>query len=208
MSNIEKRSAAKLAAVVGRAKGTSSKAGRRELEDRKKRLRAKGSFVLLIDGSSSMSWTVASGDHKYKLLGRALQDLAERGAIPPGTRVVYFDDGAREIGAGTLMNLPFPSGGTNMTAAFELAAKFEPSRTLVISDGEPTSPDPMGAAKRLSGVIDTLFIGDESAAKAIAFMRELSNLGAGRYHHCDIARGAAGRQQLPSAIAGMLPPSR
>jgi len=203
MANLEKR--ARLKDAIGGIRSKPQEKIGNSLEDICRRLDAPGPFVVLIDGSSSMADRVPGGEPKYILLGRALADQN-----PRPDRAILFHDGAGEIDVRDLGNLPFPDGSTNMTAALALAAAMEPSRTLLISDGAPcgcSKESVRAAARSLPGILNTLFVGDERDAEAIAFMRELAKIGCGATVNCHVS--SPGRSSLlASAIAGLLPPVR
>jgi hypothetical protein len=98
------------------------------------------------------------------------------------------------------------SAGTALHRAIEYAASLYPSQTLVISDGEPEDEyAAIKAAKKLSGTISTLYVGDDSNKAAIAFMAELAKLGCGKpYVQCL----DDGYQAIGGTIAqALLPPS-
>jgi hypothetical protein len=79
-------------------------------------------------------------------------------------------------------DLPLPEGGTALHLALDAAAAYRPARTLVISDGVPEDERAaLAAADRLTGAIDVIYCGPDSARDAIAFLRQLARVGCGRY---------------------------
>jgi hypothetical protein len=100
-----------------------------------------------------------------------------------------------------------PCGGTALHRAIDYAASLYPSQTLVISDGEPEDEyEAIRAAKKLSGTISTLYVGDDNNKEAIAFMAKLAKLGCGKPYVQSLDEGF-------KAICGtisqaLLPPSR
>ena len=76
--------------------------------------------------------------------------------------------------------LPTPNGGTALHWALAAAAVQKPSKVIVISDGEPDDQQAaFEAAEEIPGVIDAIFVGDESDKIAIEFMKKLSRMGGG-----------------------------
>lgn len=86
-----------------------------------------------------------------------------------------------------MQDIPEPQGGTGLHNAIALAIPYNPHKTLVISDGKPDDPkQALSIAEKLSGIINTLYIGSDRDTDAIAFMRELARLGCGKSVSCDI----------------------
>lgn len=98
-----------------------------------------------------------------------------------------------------------PLGGTNLTKALMVVQKYEPNYIIVISDGAVN--DELSSeheARHLSAycIIDTLYIGPDDA-KAVAFMKRLSEIGSGRFKRYDITKPQ--QLSLTQVIQGLLP---
>jgi hypothetical protein len=90
----------------------------------------------------------------------------------PDTRIIAFGSDPLILDRGA--KLPTPAGGTALTEAIEAAAAFHPQLLLVLSDGEPNSPDTaLEAARRLSCRIVTIFCGSPADHAAALFMQRL-----------------------------------
>lgn len=154
---------------------------------------AKGDdFVVLADVSASMA-EMAGTRPKIDVLREAL-------ASAPPARIVAFSSAVCEVASPLL--LPAPSGGTAMHLALDHAARMRPSRTLVISDGEPEDETKaLLAAEAVPGVIDVLYCGSETNHAAINFMMRLARAGCGRYATRDIRKAP---EQLAPSVRAML----
>lgn len=155
--------------------------------------------LILLDTSLSMAQYLKSGERKIDILRNATSRPIEAKKI-----AIAFSSNAQIITG--FADIPEPNGGTNMEEAIALAATYRPRATLIISDGIPDSETKaLSAAKKLTGVINCLFIGNEEDKNAIAFMRKLARLGYGKATVCDISK-LDGVPRLKSAIALLLPP--
>lgn len=165
-----------------------------------KRLNYKSDLsLILLDTSLSMAQYLKNqGERKIDILRKAIcrpMDVNER--------AIAFNSDAQIITSFT--NIPEPNGSTEMAGAIALAATYKPASTLIISDGAPDSETKtLRAARKLPGVINCLFIGNENEKSAIAFMQKLARLGCGRATVCDISI-AENAPKLKSAIALLSP---
>jgi hypothetical protein len=104
-------------------------------------------------------------------------------------RIIAFSSSAQLVTSPR--ELPAPAGGTALHLALDMAKTLNPSRTLIVSDGEPDNEtSAIMAAGRVPGVIDVVFCGPESAHAAKAFLMRLASLGAGRFAACDLGTSA------------------
>jgi hypothetical protein len=157
-----------------------------------------GGTVIILDISYSMAETVHGGKRKIDIL----RDAMNRN-ISPNEILLIFSSDCRLIY--DFSSIPEPYGGTAMHLAILNAAMHKPKHTLIVSDGQPDcKKQALSAAKNLSGIISTLFIGSDEDLEAIAFMSQLANVGCGRSEVCDI-RYPQKQNALKSAIAGLLP---
>lgn len=153
------------------------------LEPYAQRLNAKTSdvSVILLDVSGSMAEIVESGQRKIDILRQAVSRPKQGHEI-----IITFGSIANCVPS--FEQIPEPFGGTDMAAAINVALPLNPCSTLVISDGLPDSKtQALDDARKLSGIINTLFIGRDDDLDAKAFMRELAVIGCGRSRVCDIS---------------------
>ena len=156
--------------------------------------------VILLDVSESMNQHVGT-QTKITLLKRALSQTLglytqDRPVLLPFSSAVGKID--------NLAQMPEPGGSTALHLALEYARTFSPRHTLVVSDGQPDSETAaLVAADRLPGIIDVLYIGPDSDAAALAFMRKLARTGGGRFVSHDVVKQAA-PAQLAQAVRGLL----
>lgn len=154
--------------------------------------------IVILDVSGSMAAPAWGGYTKIALLRQAVIDAWT------GERLIVFSSRARVIDSPA--GIPEPEDSTAMHEAFALAAQYRPSRTLVVSDGEPDDPAAaLAAAEQVSGQIDVLYIGPDSASGAIEFMRRLVRVGCGRMETYDVSKSGARQQQLSAHIRALLP---
>ena len=163
-----------------------------------RRLNAVGPRVLVADVSGSMSSPAWSGRSKASVLGAAVADLMRE---TPAPCLIAFSSRVYD----RVSVLPEPNGTTALHLALACAVGYQPGATLVISDGQPDDEQhALAQAERLSGRIDTLYVGPDSDRAAIDFMRRLARVGCGRDMRADLGRpqprlGSTIRQLLLSA---------
>ncbi|OBY87037.1 vWA domain-containing protein [Delftia sp. JD2] len=185
-----------LQSLIGKAKaslpqhtGTVAKA-----HDRMTRL-GSGQTVVLADVSGSMDSLAWGGRSKHSLLGEAIA------ATAAGHEVLAFAEDVTPVPNAS--SLPPASGSTALHLALNAARERNPGRILVISDGEPDDEvAALAAAKAFPGVIDVLYIGPDSNAAAMRFLRSLAQAGHGRYEGSDIAR--AGQPALAHTVQRLI----
>lgn len=179
-----KRAAQSLPATTGRV------AAQQERIDRRR-----GQAVMLADISASMGMPATGGQRKIDVLREAVAAAVRQSAA----RLFVFSGQSREV-----RDVPEPEGNTNLAAALDAVRALDPGVTLVISDGQPdNAAAALAAARKFRGAIDVLYIGPESDAAALAFMRALAKAGNGDVRVHDIAR-LGNSQQLLGHIAGLL----
>lgn len=154
--------------------------------------------AILADVSRSMEGIAHGGRRKIDELRDALGSLDARD-------VIAFSSTARRV---PVANIPEPDGSTNFAAALRLAQQSGARSVLVISDGRPDdASSALSIASSMMARIDTLYIGPESDAVAIAFMRGLSE--AGRLRRGITAIHDLSKQQsraLPAEIKRLMGP--
>lgn len=134
--------------------------------------------VVIVDTSGSMSaYDSRGGQQRYDV---ACQELAALQARLPGKlAIVSFSDIALLCPTG---RPDFLGGGTNLAGALRYARTFDVDgvRFIVVSDGEPDSKtDALAEAARISGRIDTIYVGPESGAGR-EFLARLANVSGGK----------------------------
>lgn len=160
--------------------------------------------VLLADCSYSMamrddavtgieSWD-GSGPRRIDRLAKVLAYVLTYTRLQA---LVAFGDAPMELPVSGRVALPEPSGGTALDLALEHVARMrpEPVRVMVLTDGQPNSPEAALAAARLlkPAVIDGYYVGAEGDEVALAFLAELAA--------CGGPRGKSGRFDLFSPLA-------
>jgi hypothetical protein len=184
-----------LQSVINQASQVKSKNS--TLERYAKRINANpaGKSVILLDVSGSMSGYVGS-EMKINILRQALDRPLEEYEV-----AIAFNSTTFLLP--NLQSIPEPDGTTALHLALEEAKQYNPRHTLVVSDGIPDSnTDAIRSAKKLPGIISTLYIGDEDDTNAIAFMQELAHLGCGKWDICDLRKQ---KSRLKTAIHLLLP---
>jgi len=153
---------------------------------------------VLADVSGSMAEIdggTREGKSRFALLIEALKQL------PKEVRIIGFSDGVYE--ASSAAGVYMVGGGTALHLAINAAARYEPVRTIIISDGEPDSePRAREALEMLTGIVDVVYCGNPSNAAARIFLESLARAGAGGFYatgdQVDVAK------QLPAVVAGLL----
>jgi hypothetical protein len=152
---------------------------------------------LIIDTSISMNTAVA-GTAKTRL--QCANEVLN--GYGPTIHACSFDSFAQLFkGPRTL----YTGGSTSMHLAFEAVRPYKPSYILVMSDGavdnqEMTIQQATEVAN--DAVIDTLYIGPDDQ-RAEAFMKELANIGCGRYRRYDMTKPQT--MQLEQVVRALLP---
>jgi hypothetical protein len=138
-----------------------------------------GKTLLLLDISGSMGEQVGM-TRKIDLLRRALDRSLQLNEV-----AIAFHSVAQVLP--TLQLIPEPQGGTALHLAIAHGIGLNPGHTLVVSDGQPDdAKQALAEAKKLTGIINTLYIGRDDDYEAIEFMRKLARLGCGRSQTCDV----------------------
>lgn len=184
-----KRAAAALPASTGKVAHQQARLDRRA-----------GGVVILADVSHSMNAPAWGALRKIDVLRDAVAGAMTRN---PQCRLIVFSETAREVSA-----IPEPEANTDLVAGLEAARAHDPGVLLLISDGQPD--DPRGAlrvAESWRGAIDVLYVGPDTDAAAIDFMRRLARSAGGDMRTNDIG-SSAGAKQLAQSVAGMLPSPR
>lgn len=170
------------------------------------------SLLLVLDGSGSMS-----GD-PWEALVQAVGELCRRSSQANcRLGLVIFSDKAdlyvpfTEDFERVVSKMPqeAPLGGTAVREALGLACKLEwpcrRRRLVLLSDGMPTTGDPIPAGKVLaeSGVvIDTVACGDGADRETLA---ELARVGGGRFVDCgSVGELVRAFLQLETKVRGLL----
>ena len=137
--------------------------------------------LVIADTSLSMQWEARAGRSRISLLKEALHAQGERIQILAFGNVPYECKNVDELVA---------KGNTALEKALNHARTLEPMHVLVICDGCPNNRGAaLGSARSLAEdcIIDALYIGPQSAEDAIGFMRNLAQVGRGRFVSFDLA---------------------
>jgi hypothetical protein len=157
-------------------------------------------IVVLADVSSSMS-DRDGGSRERKTRFQLLQEALA--GLPSSVRIITFSDIVRDVASAADVRLD--GGSTALHEAITAASRYEPIRTVIISDGEPDSEDAARQAiEKLTGIVDVVYCGNPANTHARAFLESLARAGAGGFYQTgdqiDVAK------QLPAVIAGLLKP--
>lgn len=164
---------------------------------RERLARRAGGIVILADVSHSMAAPAWGALRKIDVLRDAVAAAMQR---HPEWRLIAFSETARPVAA-----VPEPESSTNLVAGLEAARAHDPGVLLLISDGQPDDPAAaLAIAASWRGAIDVLYVGPDSDATAIAFMRKFAAAAAGDVRVNDIDRPGSARQ-LGLSILQMLP---
>jgi hypothetical protein len=127
---------------------------------------------------------------------RKIDELRNVVAALPPVPMIGFSDRAGYLDG----YVPEPQGGTNLTAAIELAASRGVQHIGIISDGIPDSKaGALKAAQRFGGQIDVFYVGDPGGPGEL-FLMDLASRSNGRYQGFDLGKPKA----LTAAIKGLL----
>ena len=144
------------------------------VDDPAKKLRerlegASAETVMILDVSGSMM-DALSGKRKFDYVEIAAKDVWK---YFPAIRTVVFDSISRVHRNGA--PIPFTKGGTALHLALRDAAKFKPSRTIVVTDGHPDNAEQaLQAAEKMTGRIDFIYCGPEGDDAAMNFLEKLA----------------------------------
>jgi Mg-chelatase subunit ChlD len=168
------------------------------------------STVLLLDCSGSMA-TPEGSRTRLTLLTDAVRQVLP---ATPGARVVAFASLPQELRGlepGPALQLPEPSGGTDVAAALDFVGAMQPrpTRVLLLTDGQPDDAQAaLNAAKRLAPmIIDSIYIGPDNAIGALGFLRALA-LAAGTVQGVAIAQSAREPAKLAQTMLRLTGPAR
>jgi predicted metal-dependent peptidase len=158
----------------------------------------KDKIVVLADVSGSMSDADGGSRERktrFQLLTEALAGL------PKDVCIIAFDNNVYELRS--VAELRLTGGGTSLHFAIDAAAKHEPVRTIIISDGEPDNEElALKAVEKLTGVIDVIFCGSPGNERAKKFLESLARAGMGGFYKTGDQVDV--KKQLPAVIAGLL----
>ena len=157
-------------------------------------------FCLLLDTSGSMSSECNGKETRIDVLRKAVKSLDWQ-----YYQMFTFDNLCRRIVSPDAL-WDCCGGSTNLALGLQEIAKLDPSKTIVISDGKPNDEDDaLAAARKLTGTISTVFIGNDRDRDAIAFMRKLATQGCGNTFVRDLGKGHLELSETIQQL--MLPPA-
>lgn len=183
-----------LAALVAQAAKTLPRTGG-DASRLASRLNPGGPMVIVADVSASMTGRAWGAHSRITLLSDAVDHVRQQ---QPCRIIAFSTEPVLDPAV-----LPPAGGSTNMARAIALAGTLSPSRTLIISDGEPDDETAaLRAAETLTGIIDTLYIGPEESARAIDFLRRLAAAGLGKYQRADLSQPRASLRGPITALLG------
>ncbi len=152
-----------------------------DLTIRRGKVTPKNADLILVDRSGSMDSPAIGGKSRINCVREALAPFKGR------AHVLAFDDSVEEVDCD---NIPNPRGVTLLGKALEFTIPLEPLHVLVMCDGYPTENNDsvLEKAGRLAQqcIIDALYIGPPLDEQAINFMRQLAEVGHGRFSMFDL----------------------
>lgn len=158
--------------------------------------RAGSAVVLICDTSGSMDES-AGGRKKIDHLHEALDSLSR-----DFTHGISFNSSVTQFQPGTASRFS-PSGGTDLASALRLAITLSPSRSIVISDGQPNdAAAALAEAAKISGVIDVIYCGHDTDQTALRFMQSLARAGCGQVRTISLQR--IGSAPIAAAVRGLI----
>ena len=166
----------------------------REIAAKERLANASEQIAVLVDVSGSMWDPIGVANIcKWQHAKIAVEDILRD---CPKVRIVAFSSGFKEVRASA--DLPGAGGGTDLAGAFNFIGPWRPRKTIVVSDGIPDDTDAaLVAARRLTGVIDTIYCGPDGHP-AISFLRSLNPLSGG--HHTTWE----GARELSTTVRGLI----
>lgn len=160
--------------------GQAKESGKLDLYAQRVNANPLGVNVILLDISGSMNERVESGQRKIDILREAL----DRPLLPDEVAIAFHSISTQ---LPNLQSIPEPGGGTALHLALAQVIKLHPRQTLVVSDGKPNLKEQaLIEAQKITGLINTLYIGRDNDLDAIRFMRELARTRYGVSRTCDI----------------------
>ena len=185
LQQLVKRAAQTLPAVTGKVAQQQARIERRA-----------GAIVILADVSHSMASPAWGGQRKIDVLREAVASVMNRN---PQCRLIAFSAAAQQVSS-----IPEPHSNTDLVAGLEASREHDPGVLLLISDGQPDDPEAaLQIAKTWRGAIDVLYVGPDSDAAAIAFMRRLAAAADGAVRVNDIGT-SDGAKRIGETITGLL----
>lgn len=154
--------------------------------------------LLLVDCSSSMGLSIASGERRVDAMRRVVATLLETHPVP----VAAFNS-RRGCGANVRVvdQIPEPHGDTPLHSAIDFCRDETANHIVLVTDGEPASEyAAFEAAAQFGGVIDVFYIGDGNDRGA-RFCQELAQRTGGTANVTDLGKP----KELAAKIAGFLP---
>lgn len=185
LQTLIQRAAKTLPATTGKVAAQQARIDRRQ-----------GKYVILADISASMEAPAWGTLRKIDVLREAVAAALQRTTA----HLIAFSRDAQEV-----ETIPEPDANTDLAKGLLAARAYTPGVTLVISDGQPDDPArALAIARKFRGAIDVLYVGPDSDAAAIAFMRQLAAAAGGEVIVNDISQ-PGGAKQLTNRMLYLLP---
>jgi hypothetical protein len=155
-------------------------------------------IVIICDLSASMNEIVYYPESKFNLLKKALDTVLS--SLNSQPILIWFNSNATKVD--NINAFPCPYGSTRLDKAIVLAEQHNPSKTIIISDGQPDDKKlALEKALELSGIIDVIYCGLETDTEAINFMNRLAASNAGHMH---VHKWSNDQNVLPTAIRKLI----
>lgn len=145
--------------------------------------------LLLCDISSSMSFTIRTGERRIDALRKVVENLRESQPVP----VAAFNGDVRLVD-----DIPNPHGGTRMGSAIDYGKGQGANHLILVTDGE-SQDDAISSARAFGGPIDTFYIGDGNDRGA-RVCKEIADITGGTAHLTDLGKP----KELASKLRGLI----
>jgi hypothetical protein len=150
--------------------------------------------LCIVDTSGSMnSRDSRGGQSRYNVACEELANL--QNTLPGKIAVISFSDETQFCPSGIPV---FQGGGTNLAGALRFCkvADVPGMQFIVISDGQPDSPDQaLRVAKTYKNKISTIYVGPESYPTGRDFLEQLAKASGGQSITADRAKELAAKTQ-------------
>lgn len=153
---------------------------------------------LLLDCSGSMAEPCRPGERRIDALRAVVDTLHAQVACPLVGFGLSLDSQTADVAF--ITRVPEPMGSTPLDKAITFGARHQATHLIVVSDGEPNSPErTLEAAKAFAHPIDVFYVGPPGGPGE-AFLTRLAQASGGQRQTTSLRQP----EQLVSGIKGLL----
>ena len=163
---------------------------------------------ILIDGSSSMTDYLPGNTNRHEVVKKVYKEHLQQLEM----RMFNFNDDFEEIKRGVVhqnyygqppSEIPYPSGGTDMTMAFYKMDSLGVERCILVTDGQPNDPKTaLEAADKTKIQFDIVYIGEPPIPD---FLLKLGNVKGNSFQRVDMLKADSDIfKELGTKIKGLL----